>query len=411
MIESVLSVPIQGSFFYDDQVAIRAGRENDGCVYLGDPLTPGFRAVRMPAHALSVGLRLADGTVVWGDMMCVQYAAAAGREPILDVARTRDQLAGEVGARLRALRLEDLRGELEEVFAPLADGTRLPLAAQYGISQAVLQAFAYRRHCTMAEVLADAYDLPLVARAVPIYAQSGDDRRVNAQKMIMKRTPVLPHGLINSPAKFGSRGDVFFEYAGWVADQVMGQNDPSYQPILHFDLYGNAGLAFDRDPARIARFIAEVEERVGPLTLHIESPADFGSVEAQITGFAAIRRELQALGSRAKIVADEWCDTFDDIRRYAEAGAADIVQIKTPDVGSVTRSLEAIQLCKRHGIGALIGGSCTETEISARVCVHVAVAGQADLQLAKPGMGVDEALCIVGNEQARLLAMLEASAA
>lgn len=406
MIESVLSVPIQGAFFYDDQAAIRAGRQNDGPVYLGEPLTRGFNAVRMPAHALSVGLRLADGHVAWGDMMCVQYAAAAGREPVLDIDMTRAQLAGEIGERLRALPLESLREELDRVFAPLADGSRVSLAAEFGISQAVLQAFSHVRRCTMAEVLARAYALPLVARAVPIYAQSGDDRRANAQKMIMKRTPILPHGLINSPTKFGREGAAFLDYAGWVADAVHREKDASYVPTLHFDLYGNAGLAFGGDPARIAKFISSVEERVAPLALNIESPADYGGVAAQIDGFAAIKRELQTIGSKARIVADEWCDSLEDIKRYAQAGAVDIVQIKCPDVGSVTRSLEAILLCKAHGVGAHMGGSCAETDLSARACVHVAVAGQADMQLAKPGMGVDEALSIVGNEQQRLLAQL-----
>jgi methylaspartate ammonia-lyase len=43
--------------------------------------------------------------------------------------------------------------------------------------------------------------------------------------------------------------------------------------------------------------------------------------------------------------------------------------------------------------------------------VHVAVATQADMMLAKPGMGVDEAISIVGNEQSRLLALLQRNAA
>ncbi|TIN99608.1 MAG: methylaspartate ammonia-lyase, partial [Mesorhizobium sp.] len=42
----------------------------------------------------------------------------------------------------------------------------------------------------------------------------------------------------------------------------------------------------------------------------------------------------------------------------------------------------------------------------ARTSVHISVATQADMMLAKPGMGVDEAFSIVGNEQNRLLAML-----
>ena len=48
----------------------------------------------------------------------------------------------------------------------------------------------------------------------------------------------------------------------------------------------------------------------------------------------------------------------------------------------------------------------TETDTSARVAVHVAVATRADMLLARPGMGVDEGVMIVANEQSRLLARI-----
>ena len=67
---------------------------------------------------------------------------------------------------------------------------------------------------------------------------------------------------------------------------------------------------------------------------------------------------------------------------------------------------EVIGECRQASVKAYLGGSCAETELSARVAVHVAVATQADVQLAKPGMGVDEGLMIVQNEQTRLLAEL-----
>jgi methylaspartate ammonia-lyase len=38
--------------------------------------------------------------------------------------------------------------------------------------------------------------------------------------------------------------------------------------------------------------------------------------------------------------------------------------------------------------------------------VHVAVATQVELMLAKPGMGVDEAYSLIANEQSRLMAVL-----
>ena len=75
-------------------------------------------------------------------------------------------------------------------------------------------------------------------------------------------------------------------------------------------------------------------------------------------------------------------------------------------LGSLDDAIRGIQLCRRYGVGVYLGGSCTETDQSARILVHIAVAAQVDMMLAKPGMGVDEGYVIVGNEQLRLLSML-----
>ena len=406
MITDILTAPSLGAFYYDDQLAIRGGAQQDGFDYVGEPVTPGFARIRMPAQALGVGLVLDDGCIAWGDMMTVQYSAAGGREPVFSRDHAQELLDGFLKSRLLALGLSDLRKDLANLFAPLTDGSSVPSSVQYGLSQAVLGVYAHRNRVTIAEVLVDAYSLPLIAEPVPIYAQSGDDRKVNVQKMVMKRVDVLPHGLINSPAKFGHGGGTFADYAKWVAAQVNNVADPAYHPTLHFDLYGNAGLEFHGDPLKIAEYIARIAESVAPYQLHIESPADYGSTDNQIDGFLQIKHHLNAMGSNAKIVADEWCETLADVERFCKSGAADVIQIKMPDVGSVTHSFEAVLFCKAHGVGAFLGGSCVETDLSARVAVHAAVASRADMQLAKPGMGVDEGVTIVGNEQARLLAEL-----
>ena len=46
----------------------------------------------------------------------------------------------------------------------------------------------------MAEVIAEEYGTDLSKTLIPIFTQSGDDRYLNADKMIMKGADVLPHG-------------------------------------------------------------------------------------------------------------------------------------------------------------------------------------------------------------------------
>ena len=87
-----------------------------------------------------------------------------------------------------------------------------------------------------------------------------------------------------------------------------------------------------------------------------------------------------------------------------DAYIADIERRSGMPVGGINNTIEAVLYCKAKGIGAYQGGTCNETDRSAQVCVHCAMATHPDQILAKPGMGVDEGYMIVYNEMQRILA-------
>ena len=130
------------------------------------------------------------------------------------------------------------------------------------------------------------------------------------------------------------------------------------------------------------------------------------SRQAQIEMMKKLREYVRLRKMSVQLVADEWANTLDDVRTFADAGAADMIQIKTPDLGGIHNAVEAVLACKAAGIGAFLGGSYAETDLSARISVHVALASGADLLMAKPGMGVDEAISLTQNEMARTLALI-----
>ena len=107
-------------------------------------------------------------------------------------------------------------------------------------------------------------------------------------------------------------------------------------------------------------------------------------------------------------MAGEWANTLQDIALFVDAGAADMIQIKMPDLGSVADTVDAVLACKEGGVDAFLGGSCAETDISARVTAHVALATQPAMVMAKPGMGVDEGISIIQNEMMRTLVQIRA---
>jgi methylaspartate ammonia-lyase len=203
-ITDVVCVPIRAGFFTDDQAAIRAGAVHDGFGYAGVPLTVGFDRVRMPGAAVSVLLCLDHGQIAHGDCAAVQYATVGGRDAVFDPAEAVRAITERVAPLLVGQATTGFRKLADEVEALRVGGRLLHTAIRYGVSQALLDAVAKTHRVTMAEVIRDEYQTGVALRPVPVFAQSGDDRYDNVDKMILKGVDVLPHGLINSRrAKLG----------------------------------------------------------------------------------------------------------------------------------------------------------------------------------------------------------------
>jgi methylaspartate ammonia-lyase len=407
-IAKVLASPGVSGFYADDQEAIRQDAEHDGFVYAGSPRTPGFTKVRQKGEAVSVLLLLEDGQLAYGDCCTVQYPGVGGRDPVFMAQEFVELIRNHLVDRLVGRELDSFRSLAEEFDTLLWQGGRLHSAIRYGLSQAFLDAVAKARHKTMAEVIAEEYDIPLVARPVPIFAQSGDQRFRNADKMILKRVDVLPHGLINTVrTKLGAEGELLLDFIKWLKKRVRQLAGPDYNPVLHFDVYGTIGLAFKGDTERMADYLGVLEKAAAPWELHIECPLIADSKENQILGMKALRDALRRKGIGILVVVDEWCNTPEDIADFIRNDSVDMVQIKTPGLGGINNSIEAVLYTKRSGVKAYLGGTCNETDRSAQVSVHVAIATQPEQMLAKPGMGVDEGLMVVYNEMQRTLALLQ----
>ncbi|MDT4903666.1 MAG: methylaspartate ammonia-lyase [Pseudonocardiales bacterium] len=410
LIVEVMAIPVRTGFYADDQAAIRAGAQPDGFRYVGAPVTPGFRAIRQPGEAVSVMLLLDDGQVAYGDCAAVQYAGVGGREALFDAATAVELIDRQVAPLLRGAAVGDFRTMAAMVDDLLVDGQRLPTAVRYGLTQALLDAVARARGTTMAEVVTDEYQTGIAIAPVPMFVQSGDDRYTNVDKMVLKEADVLPHGLVNQvDSKLGSDGDILRQYVAWVRDRILTlRMRADYEPVIHIDVYGTIGMAFAADVARVVGYLMELESLAAPFRLRVEHVIDAGGREGQIEVSAALRLALEARGSRVQIVVDEWCNTLEDIKSFVAARAADVIHVKTPDLGGVNNTIEALLHVRRAGLAAYCGGTCNETDRSAQVTAHIAMACGAAQILAKPGMGVDEGMMIVGNEMARVAALVGA---
>ncbi len=399
-------------FYFDDQRAIKQGAGHDGVFYVGNPVTEGFKAVRQAGESISVMIILEDGQVAFGDCAAVQYSGAGGRDPLFLAEDFIPVIENHIKPQLVGKNADDFRGLCAMMEAIEVDGKRLHTAIRYGVSQAILDAVAKATGRMMCEVVADEYGCEVSDTPVPLFTQSGDDRYDNADKMIIKGAAVLPHALINNiDTKLGRKGEKLADYVAWLRDRILNnRNTKDYSPVMHIDVYGTIGAAFGNNNYKeMADYIEKLGEIAKPFKLRIEGPMDCDcDRETQITALAGLTKELDARGCDVELVADEWCNTLEDIKLFVDNKAGHMVQIKTPDLGGINNTIEAVLYCKQNGIGAYQGGTCNETDRSAQVCVHCAMATGPVQMLAKPGMGVDEGFMIVYNEMNRILALRKA---
>lgn len=407
-ITNVILTKSYSGFYYDDQNAIKQGAKHDGFFYLGEPVTDGFRTIREPGEVISIQLVLEDGTIGMGDCVAVQYSGCGGRDRVFLIEENMPLLQEKIVPMLIGEDVSKFRPLAEKYDTLCIDGKCLHTALRYGITQALLNATAVSRRLTVAEVVREEYGVQDGEyKAIPVFTQTGDDRYMSADKMIIKEVDVLPHALINNvETKLGKNGEILLSYIEWLRNRILTMRlNPDYNPILHFDVYGTIGLAFNYDVDKMFNYLLECEKAGAPFHVRIEGPIDTGDREGTLKYEKILTQKLIESGSKLEIVADEWCNTLEDIKLFADEHAGHILQIKTPDLGGVNNVCEAIIYCNEHGVGSYCGGSCNETDISTRTTTNIGIACNAIQFLGKPGMGVDEGYMIIKNEMNRVVAL------
>lgn len=396
-----------GGYYFDDLAAIKQGCKSDGYFILGTPVTEGHKKVRNPGETISIMLALDTGEVALGSCVAIQYSGVVGRDPILLAERYIPFIEQHVKPILQGREITTFREAAEWFDKVTVGGKKIHTGIRYGVTQALLDAVAIKDKITQAEVVAKEYGTKISNELIPVLAQSSDNRYLNADKMIIKRVPAIPQGLFNQVEKVGTKGEKLEEYVGWLIKRVKDFGDPDYFPIIHLDVYGIPGKIFNDDTRAIADYFVKLEKIAQPYDLDIECPIDTGDRDSTMNVMISLMKDLKRRDSKVCITADDWCNTLEDIKYFADNKAAHMIQIKAPDLGGINNSIEAVLYCKNKGIKAFLGGTCNGTDISSRVTVNMAMATKADMIYNKPGMGVDEGYMIVYNEMQRILAILQ----
>ena len=446
-ITDLLTVPTSGAYYYDDLNALQAKALPESERYTAVPVTPGIQNVREPAEALSVGLVLDTGQVAWGECTAVEFSGSAGRYPVFRSQAGQETIKNKLAPILigqsippfRALAQEIdqlLERVIEEQLLPeknpgdkmtrrelftsagrrlssspqtkqVAIERQLHSAVRYGVSQALLQAAAISQRKTITEIICEEWNLPLPADPIPIHAQCGNNRYQGVEKMIVRGVSLLPCSLVdNIPDQLGKNARQLIQYAKWIKRRIIELGGKDYNPTIHLDVHGGLGILYDQDPGKILGALYALERAVNPYLLRIECPVICDSLESQIEVMKTLREFIHFRNMRVQLVADEWTNSLEDIQVFLDNEAADMIQIKMPDLGSVHNAVDAILACQARKVGAFLGRSCAETDLTARISAQVALALQPEIIFTKPGMRIDEGISIIHNEMARTLARI-----
>lgn len=458
----VHAVPASAAAYYEDHAALEAKHVPLPQRFEAEPATHGFHALREVAEAVSVGIELETGMVAWGDCVSPLYGAwpaadddeagpmplfrtGAGLETIRNVARPwlegrtltsfRELAAGVDGLKepvtihrtrrtepspdkerlsRRALltaparALKAAQDQEQGSTEPVTVERRLHPAICYGLSQALLRAVAWTEGVTMAEVIAREWSLPQRWAPVRIHADSGHERYFHAEKLIVRRVESLPHATVDDPrGQVGAEGAELSRYLRWLAQRIQQLGGEGYRPAIHLDLNGALGKLYDNQPGRMLGQLQTWELAAKPYLLRIENPVILPSRKAHLEAMAQLREYIHFHKMGVQLVASAWANSPSDLQAFLDMGAADMIHLKLPHLGGLQRAVDAVLACQEAEVASLLGGSAAETDLSARVSVHVALATQPDLILAKPGAGVDEAVSLVRNEMARALALVK----
>ncbi len=396
----------QSGYLHEDLAAIKAGAKSDGGIFVGRPVLPGYEQIIEPGETVSIILVLEDGSVAVGDCTDVILAGAAGRDRIFKPKEHLRTLENELRPRLIGRNVSRFRSNANEFDALVLDGKRMHMALRYGVSQALLNAVAIAQRTTMAEVVADEFGTTISDKAIPILASCQRDDPLQLDRTILKRPELLPHADFSTVEQIGYSGEKLKDYAGRIAARLTQIGGDDYRPRIHLDIYGTLGDLFANDIGKIADYLLSIADTVRPYEFIVESPIIAQSRDQQVELYSSLRSALIKRGSGVKVIVDEWCNTLEDIKIFVDEKAADFAQVKVPDLGGISNTIEAILYCKKHYFGVALGGSANETDQSARICTHIGLACRPDFMLSKPGLGVDEALMIQRNEMARTLALV-----
>ncbi|MCP5096356.1 MAG: hypothetical protein GY943_12460 [Chloroflexi bacterium] len=403
-----------------------------------EPSQPNNQTILQPEETVSIGLVLDETHVVWGDCV-VAGGDITGQLPRLALAESLTPIQDRVIPALQGQSLSNFRAlvaQVDELTEPVtiteiiphleqdresdkisrrdlftgrlwaADKPKDTLprtkqvkierpfhpAIRYGVSEALLAAVAMSRGLTVAEVIAEEYDLSLPASPVPIHAEMGSDKAA-VDPLLGFHCASLGVTLPGKkPAvELGNNGENLQRYATELSQYISQAAD--YHPAIHLDVRGGLGALCNDNVGKILGILFGLKSVAAAHPVRIADPMIMNGRQAQIEKMRQLKDYLRFRKVPLQLVANAWIHSLDDVQAFVQAEAVDMIHLHALWLGSLHQTIEAVLYCRKQGVGVLL-----DVGRYGRFIPQIALATQPDFVAGPPAD--------LHNEMARTLAWL-----
>ncbi|MFQ5575507.1 MAG: hypothetical protein ACE5G8_00820 [Anaerolineae bacterium] len=309
----------------------------------------------------------------------------------------RDLFTGRVGAEPPAQWVTEER--------PLHPGLR------YGVSQALLAAAASLRGITPAEVIAAEYGLPLPDAPLPILAAyHGEWPDVAA---VMPVGEIVAWGYTISAANFkaelGDECRLLQRNVRRLKEQLTRLTPAGYAPAIHLNLRGGLGRLYRNDPGKMLGALFGLERAAAPYRLQIADPVVTATLKSQIDLFNQLKEYARLRKLTLQLAAESGVTSADTAQAVLEAGAAELIRLNPPWMGSLHRAIEGVLACRERGGTVLLGSDRAFGGRAIRTACQVALATRPAAVIVEAAAGGDgEGVAAAQREMRRALAWIGA---
>jgi methylaspartate ammonia-lyase len=153
-------------------------------------------------------------------------------------------------------------------------------------------------------------------------------------------------------------------------------------------------------------FLSGLEQAARPFTLFIEDALLFDTLAEQVAFMRQLGEFTSFRRMGIRLVGRRHATSLEGIGAMVEGKAAHLLWLDGRELGSLSRLLRGVAMCRAAGVGVVLGGHAQESVAAAEAAGHVALACRPDFLLSHPGQGTGIGFASLGQAFGRICASL-----